>query len=118
VVRDLNPARDAASTEHRPGDQRSRRWPFAIGGLATLALIGARAAAIVPRVEHHRELNSAAAAASARLSRVSVAAARAMASSEERVLPGNAVALFEAGLFPRATGYIKTRQVDIGDHVE
>ncbi len=96
----------------------SRRWPLLIGTLAVLGLSGVLAAGIMPRLQHQKELNEAAEETSNRLPRVLVASARAMASSEDRVLPGNALPLFEAGLFPRATGYIKARLVDIGDHVK
>jgi hypothetical protein len=48
---------------------------------------------------------------------VAVAVARPSLADNERVLPGNALPLLEAGLYPRATGDIKTRLVDISDHV-
>ena len=96
----------------------SRRWPFAVGIVVVLGLAGVLVAGIVPRLQHQKELDEAAAESSNRLPRVLVATARAMSTSESRVLPGNALPLFEAGLFPRATGYIKQRLVDIGDRVK
>jgi RND family efflux transporter MFP subunit len=95
-----------------------RRWPFAAGIVVVLGLAGVLAAGIMPRLQHQKDLEQAAAETSNRLPRVLVASARAMSASEDRVLPGNALPLFEAGLFPRATGYIKERLVDIGDRVE
>src|SRR5262249_7133390 len=50
--------------------------------------------------------------------RVTVVEARSVASESEQVLPGSARPLLEAGLYPRATGSIKTRLVDIGDRVQ
>src|SRR6266850_1053100 len=50
--------------------------------------------------------------------RVTVAVARRMAPSAERVLPGNSLPLMEAALYARATGYVSRRLVDIGDRVK
>jgi RND family efflux transporter MFP subunit len=50
--------------------------------------------------------------------RVTVAQARQAPAASEQVLPGNAQPLLEAALYARATGYIKTRSVDIGDQVK
>jgi RND family efflux transporter MFP subunit len=44
--------------------------------------------------------------------------ARSTASEAEQVLPGSALPLLETGLYPRATGYILRRLVDIGDRVQ
>src|SRR5205823_10849610 len=45
-------------------------------------------------------------------------AVRRMASAADRVLPGRSLPLLEAALYARATGYIKSRLVDIGDRVK
>jgi RND family efflux transporter MFP subunit len=89
-----------------------------IGALALVILAGTIAAGALPRLRREREVNSAAAEVAAALPRVTVAVASPKTSEAERVLPGNTLPLLEAALFPRATGYIKTRLVDIGDRVK
>jgi RND family efflux transporter MFP subunit len=71
-----------------------------------------------PRLKHERELLAAAAEVSASRPRVTVATARAATPTAERVLPGSSQPLLEAAIYPRATGYLKTRRVDIGDRVK
>jgi RND family efflux transporter MFP subunit len=97
-----------------------RAWPrvFALGGLAAVALAGALVAGTVPRLRQEQAVNAQAAAVANSPPRVTVAVARPSPADNVRVLPGNALPLLEAGLFPRATGYIKTRLVDIGDRVQ
>ena len=68
------------------------RWPLILGVFSVLALSGALAAGILPRSSVVRTLRAAAAEVSASLPRVTLAAARAMTTAEERVLPGNFVA--------------------------
>src|SRR5262249_59400318 len=87
---------------------RSSRWlrVFALGGLAAVALATALVAGTVPRVRREQAVNAQAAAVADSLPRVTVATARPSPADNERVLPGNALPLFETGLFPRATGYI------------
>jgi RND family efflux transporter MFP subunit len=89
-----------------------------IGALIVVALAGALVAGTLPRLRQEREVNAAAAQVAAAPPRVTVAVARRSGASAERVLPGNSLPLLEAALFPRATGYIKTRLVDIGDRVK
>src|ERR1700733_675152 len=113
LIPELRVPMTAASADQEAAPRRSRPWPFIIAGFTALGLSGALAAGILPRIERHQELRAAAAEASASPPRVTVVTARAMAASEERVLPGNALPLLQAGLYPRATGYIKTRLVDI-----
>jgi RND family efflux transporter MFP subunit len=105
-----------------PAGNRGRRGArvriFALGGFAVVALVGALVAGTLPRVRQERAVNAEAATVANRPPRVTVAVARPSPADNERVLPGNALPLLEAGLFPRATGYIKTRLVDIGDRVQ
>jgi RND family efflux transporter MFP subunit len=89
-----------------------------IGALVVVFLAGALVTGTIPRLMRESEVNAAAAETSAAPPRVTVAVARRSAASAERVLPGNSMPLLEASLFPRATGYIKTRLVDIGDRVQ
>jgi RND family efflux transporter MFP subunit len=83
-----------------------------------IALATALLAGTLPRLRQEEELNAETAAEANSPLRVTVAVARPSPADNERVLPGNALPLLEAGLFPRATGYIKTRLVDIGDCVQ
>jgi RND family efflux transporter MFP subunit len=68
-----------------------------------------------PQQQEHKP-NDAAGVAIAR-QRVAVVQARSIASEPEQVFRGTAGPLMEARLYPRATGYIKTRLVDVGDRV-
>src|SRR5262249_24967851 len=90
---------------------------LALGGLAAVVLAGALTAGTVPRLRQEREVNAAAAEAANPRQRVTGATARGAAPEAERVLPGNAQPLLDAGLFARTTGYLKTRLVDIRDRV-
>jgi RND family efflux transporter MFP subunit len=81
-------------------------------------LAGALTIGTVPRLRQARAVDNAAAEVSSALPRVTVAVARYVAPDAERVLPGNAQPLLEAGLLARTTGYLKRRLVDIGDRVK
>jgi RND family efflux transporter MFP subunit len=91
---------------------------LAVGALAAVALGGALAAGFKPRLQQERALDATAAAASAAAPRVTVSTARAAAPTTDQVLPGNTLPLLEAAIYPRATGYVKSRLVDIGDRVK
>jgi RND family efflux transporter MFP subunit len=93
-------------------------WPFLIGFLALAVLAGALVAGTLPHLRRERELNQAAAEAAKALPRVNVVTARTATAATERVLPGNCHPLLEAAIFARTTGYLKSRRVDIGDHVK
>jgi RND family efflux transporter MFP subunit len=47
-----------------------------------------------------------------------VVTARTASPTAERVLPGDSHPLLEAAIYARTTGYLKSRRVDIGDHVK
>jgi RND family efflux transporter MFP subunit len=85
-------------------------------GVATLA--GALVAGIRPHLERERKLNAAAAAVSVALPRVPVVKAKTASAAAERVLPGDSHPLLEAAIYARTAGYLKSRRVDIGDHVK
>jgi RND family efflux transporter MFP subunit len=74
----------------------------ALAALVAVALTAARTAGTRSRMR--QEQNSKAAVEGA--------------TAAEQVLPGSAAPLLEVGLYPRVTGYIKTRLVDIGDRVQ
>ncbi len=103
------------------GYQRPRRaWPrvLAIGSLVVVALAGALLAGTLPRLRQERAVNAEAAAVAHSLPQVTVAVAHAAEADPERVLPGNALPLLDAALYARTNGYVKARQVDIGDRVQ
>jgi RND family efflux transporter MFP subunit len=97
-----------------------RAWVrvLALGGLAAVVLTGALVAGTVPRLRQEQVVNAQAAAVTTSLPRVTVAVTRPAEGDVERVLPGNSQPLLDAALYARTTGYVKTRHVDIGDHVE
>src|SRR4051812_376125 len=78
--------------------------------LLAVALGGAFAAGILPRLRQKQQLDAAAADASAQLPRVTVAVAKRVAPDAERALPGNSLPLMEAALYARATGYVKAKE--------
>ncbi len=90
---------------------------FGIGALLVTAMVGALAAATLPRLRQEQELDAATAQAAVAPPLVTVAIAQRMAGNPVRVLPGNSLPLLEASLFARTTGYLKSRRVDIGDLV-
>jgi len=108
----------AASPDVSKTPRRAWVQMLAIGSFAVVALVGAVVAGAVPRLRQEQKVSDEAAAATKSRPRVTVAVAQASPPENEHVLPGNALPLLEAALFPRATGYIKTRFVDIGDRVQ
>src|SRR5262249_44102012 len=86
---------------------------FGIGALILVALSGTLTLGTLPRWRQREAVNSSAAAAAAALPRVTVAIVRSQEPHAERVLPGNALPLMEAAMYARATGFVKTRLVDI-----
>lgn len=95
------------------------RWRLlALGALMVVLFAGALVSGTVPRLQREREVNAAAAELAAAPPRTTVAVARLAPATAEQVLPGNALPLLEASIYARATGYLKTRLVDIGDRVK
>jgi RND family efflux transporter MFP subunit len=92
--------------------------PIVIAALVAVALTGALTASTLSRMRHEQKVNDSAAEVATARPRVTVVVARSRASETEQVLPGSALPLLEAGLYPRASGYIKRRLVDIGDRVK
>jgi RND family efflux transporter MFP subunit len=89
-----------------------------LAALVVVGLTGALTVSTLSRMRHEQKVNDTAAEAATALPRVTVVAARSRTAEVEQVLPGSARPLLEAGLYPRATGYIKKRLVDIGDRVK
>jgi RND family efflux transporter MFP subunit len=107
-------------TGEAEGESRRRagRRLLVIGVLIVIALVGALAVGTLPRLWQQQKLNTAAAQAASQSPRVTVAIAKRMAPTAERILPGNSLPLMEATLYARATGYVSKRSVDIGDQVK
>src|SRR5436309_2937449 len=125
----MNPLPSVAELNSKPrqsqeptraeGDSRRRAGKrlLVLLVLVVLALGGAFALGTLPRLRQQKQLDAASTDAAAQPPRVTVAVAHPVSTVAERVLPGNSLPLLEAALYARATGYIKTRSVDIGDRV-
>jgi RND family efflux transporter MFP subunit len=93
------------------------------GRIALLLLLAAAiflAAFFGGYIPHHRrdmQITAEASAASESLPEVTVVAAKNASTIGDLVLPGNIQAVTEAPILARASGYVKSRYVDIGDHV-
>jgi RND family efflux transporter MFP subunit len=109
------PERREAESENR---RRAGRRLLVIGVLIVIALVGALAVGTLPRLWQKQKLDAAATQAASQPPRVTVAIAKRMAPTAERILPGNSLPLMEATLYARATGYVSKRLVDIGDRVK
>jgi RND family efflux transporter MFP subunit len=112
------PTTPAVSQPERTSRRKAGRRLLVVGVLLILALIGAFVLGTWPRLRAEGEVNALAAEAAAARPRVTVATAYRTGPDSERVLIGSALPLLEASLFARTTGYLKTRLVDIGDHVK
>jgi RND family efflux transporter MFP subunit len=109
----------APSTEAKSASQkRSAAKPVAFAALVAVALTGALTASTMSRMRQEQTVNDAAGKAATARPRVTLVVAHSAASEAEQVLPGSAMPLLEAGLYPRASGYIARRLVDIGDRVQ
>jgi len=104
----------AAKVAKRPG-----RGPV-LAFFAVLMLVVATAIAggLLPRLSRQKGL-LAASAARERQKPVVIASAAHLATTKDSIdLPGDLQAIVESPIFARADGYLKTRLVDIGDHVK
>jgi membrane fusion protein, multidrug efflux system len=107
----------AEPTTAPSGNQRIGRL-VALGAIASVvALAAVYVIATLPRAAQRKRLDEEARRAVDSPPRVSVTKARREAGSTERVLPGNAQAYRETGLYARTTGYLKEWRADIGDKV-
>jgi RND family efflux transporter MFP subunit len=93
-----------------------RLFAFAVVGL--VALGGAFAVAFLPRHAARTSLAEAASERANALPRFTVAPPRLVSSERTLTLPGSVQALEEAVIYPRASGYVRRWNVDIGAHVE
>jgi multidrug efflux pump subunit AcrA (membrane-fusion protein) len=69
-------------------------------------------------LENRRTVESAAQSVVSGIPTVTAESVRTAARNVELTLPGNVAAITEASIYARASGYVKTRKVDIGDNVQ
>lgn len=112
----LEPPKSQREAQHaKPGPSRTLVVLIAAGLLLLLAALF-----LFGYLRHHRTQQMAAAQAEREqrsLPTVNVAPVRRSAGSSDILLPGNITPLTEAFLYARASGYVRKRYVDIGDHV-
>lgn len=85
-------------------------------GLVVALLIGL-AAGIIPHYLESKELEREAERKRNALPSLTVVAARRSAAQDKLSLPGTLSPIEEASIFARASGYVRERKVDMGDHV-
>jgi RND family efflux transporter MFP subunit len=116
--------RPAAAVEHGHGHGHARAkrpstgilWSIAI--VAAIVFVGAFFAGYLPQTSRETALAKESKDDSVALPPVNVVLAHPSPARTELVLPGSIEAITEAPILARASGYIKTRLVDIGDHVK
>ncbi len=91
-------------------------WGLAF--VAVVALVAAFFAGYLPQSSRKTALAKESKDDNAALPLVNVTTAKRSAANSQLVLPGSMQAITEAPVLARATGYIKTRLADIGDHVK
>ena len=107
-----------ASGEHPAHTGGPSPWTFLLVVLCLAALLGGGYFwGYLPRVRRERVLAAESRAESVSLPVVTVEKVARSASRTNLVLPGNIQAVSEAPVMARATGYLKKRNVDIGDRV-
>ncbi len=89
-----------------------------IAFVLALIVVAAWLAGYVPRRNQENAAVAAANEAKTEIPSVSTTVVRQSAADVDLVLPGSVSALSEASIYSRATGYIRKRYVDIGDHVK
>lgn len=104
----------AGKDEPRGTGRRPLLIFFTVLALVVAAAIGE---GLVPRLARQKNLVAAAGAAAAHKPLVIASAAHYAGSRDGIDLPGDLQPIVEAPIFARADGYIRTRLVDIGDHV-
>jgi RND family efflux transporter MFP subunit len=109
--------------QHRDGGHRKSRrpspatlWMLAI--VVVLILTGAFFAGYLPQASRQTALAKEAQEETVALPAVNVAIVAQAPGKSQLVLPGSIQAVTEAPVLARASGYIKTRYVDIGDRVK
>ena len=103
-----------AAVKTRPGSGRLVAF-FAVLALVVIACI---AGGLAPRLARQRALLQAAGAVTQRRPVVIVSAVKQAPAKDSIDLPGDCQSMIESPIFARADGYLKTRLVDIGDHLK
>ncbi|HEX4134046.1 MAG TPA: efflux RND transporter periplasmic adaptor subunit [Bryobacteraceae bacterium] len=112
--------RDAGHRHAGPGKsgRPSATTLWILGIVASLILVGAFFAGYLPETSRQTALAKDAKEDSTTLPPVNVIAVEQASAKSQLVLPGNIQAVTEAPVLARASGYVKTRYVDIGDRVK
>src|SRR5215475_8872906 len=108
---------------HPHSSHKQRKRPSAtalwiLGILTLVIIVAAFFAGYLPQASRQTALAKEAAEDSAALPPVNVALVDQASGKSQLILPGNIQAVTEAPVLARASGYIKTRMVDIGDRVK
>ncbi|HEV2991611.1 MAG TPA: efflux RND transporter periplasmic adaptor subunit [Candidatus Angelobacter sp.] len=120
MINNQNPGIETqvSETDHRHHAARlSSRAKRLLGvGLVVAVLIGL-AAGIIPHYLESKEIEKEAERKRHTLPTISVIAARRSSAQDKLSLPGTLSPIEEASIFARASGYIRLRKADMGDHV-
>lgn len=108
------PANQPAAAARRP----SKIKTFAFGLLLLGALVALLMSGIIPRVQRKAELASEVNAVETGEPIVNTTILRTAALTSEITLPASMQAILEVPIYARTEGYLKRRQVDIGDRVK
>jgi multidrug efflux pump subunit AcrA (membrane-fusion protein) len=109
----------AADMDPSASEPRARRSGSTIRILGALLILGLLAAGgILPRLARNDRAMQVAKAAESELPVVNTARTSLAPPATEVVLPGNTEAITVARIFPRASGYVRQRMVDIGSPVK
>jgi RND family efflux transporter MFP subunit len=118
LKRQLKEHERRASGEHPVHTKGPSAWTFVLIVLCFGALLaGGYFWGYLPRVARERVLAAESRAETESLPLVNVEKVERSAARSSLVLPGNIQAVSEAPILARATGYLKKRNVDIGDRV-
>lgn len=99
-----------------PAKASPARLVLVLGGVAAV-LAAAFVVGYLPRHQARKELEQDAKTAGESILRVQVAVPKSKTSDRAMELPGSVMALEEATIYPRASGYLRTWKADIGDKV-
>jgi multidrug efflux pump subunit AcrA (membrane-fusion protein) len=106
------------NSEHEHARHISRGKIALVVFLLAAVFVAAWLTGYLPRRDRENAAQAAANQARSAVPPVSVALVRQAAADVDIVLPGSTSALAEASIYSRATGYVRKRYVDIGDHVK
>jgi RND family efflux transporter MFP subunit len=104
--------------EPQPTKPPGRKPVLLFFAALAVVVIAAVIAGLLPRLSRQKGLVAAAEEVAVRKPTVIVSEARFGATRDSIDLPGDLQPIIESPIFARADGYLKTRLVDIGDHVK